>query len=222
MLAGVVVIVGAALAVPRMPSKPAADAPAPDRAQPVVDLAQAPASRAVTPAPAPVAAAAPAALEAVVEPPKKTAAPRVARNQSTSSSSSSKPAAHISATPVTHAAGTGSAVAATAVPAPAAPALASTSIATVEPAPVTITGCLEVSVNADEFRLTDTQGFDAPKSRSWKSGFIKKHSAPVMLVDVADAHAAQAQVGKRVAATGHLAGNELSVSSLRVVGPSCD
>jgi hypothetical protein len=92
----------------------------------------------------------------------------------------------------------------------------------VEPAPVTITGCLEVSVNADEFRLTDTQGFDAPKSRSWKSGFIKKHSAPVMLVDVADAHAAQAQVGKRVAATGHLAGNELRVSSLRVVGPSCD
>jgi hypothetical protein len=91
-----------------------------------------------------------------------------------------------------------------------APTLAATSIATVEPAPVTITGCLEVSVNADEFRLTDTQGFDAPKSRSWKSGFIKKHSAPVMLVDLADAHAAQAQVGKRVAATGHLASNELS------------
>jgi hypothetical protein len=92
----------------------------------------------------------------------------------------------------------------------------------VEPAPVTITGCLEVSVNADEFRLTDTQGIDAPKSRSWKSGFIKKHSAPVMLVDLADAHAAQAQVGKRVAATGHLASNELRVSSLRVVAPSCD
>jgi hypothetical protein len=219
MLAGVVVIVGAALAVPRMPSKPAADAPAPDRAQPVVDLAQAPASRAVTPAPAPVAAAPPAAPEAVVEPPKKAAAPRVAKNQSTSSP---KPAAHIAGTPVTHAAGTGSAVAEPAAPVPAAPALVSTSIATVEPAPVTITGCLEVSVNADEFRLTDTQGFDAPKSRSWKSGFIKKHSAPVMLVDVADAHAAQAQVGKRVAATGHLAGNELRVSSLRVVGPSCD
>jgi hypothetical protein len=113
-------------------------------------------------------------------------------------------------------------VAASAAPAPAAPALAATSIATVEPAPVTITGCLEVSVNADEFRLTDTQGFDAPKSRSWRTGFIKKHSAPVMLVDLADSHAAQAQVGKRVAATGHLASNELRVSSLRVVSPSCD
>jgi hypothetical protein len=92
----------------------------------------------------------------------------------------------------------------------------------VEPAPVTITGCLEVSVNADEFRLTDTQGLDAPKSRSWRTGFIKKHSAPVMLVELADAHSLQTQVGKRVAATGHLASNELRVSSLRVVAPTCD
>ena len=220
MLAGVVVIVGAALAVPRL-SRPAAVAPTANRAEPVVDLAQTPASSyTVTVAPAPVAATPPATAQAVVEPPKKTAAPRAAKSHSTSSSSS-KPAARTVATPVAHA-GTGNATAASAVPAPATPALAATSIATVEPAPVTITGCLEVSVNADEFRLTDTQGFDAPKSRSWKSGFIKKHSAPVMLVDLADSHAAQAQVGKRVAATGHLASNALSVSSLRVVSPSCD
>jgi hypothetical protein len=218
MLAGVVVIVGAALAVPRL-SRPAAVAPAPNRTEPVVDLAQAPTTYAVTVAP--VAATPASTPQAVVEPQKKAAAPKVARNQSTSSSSASKPAARTAATPVAHA-GTGNATVASAAPAPAAPALAATSIATVEPAPVTITGCLEVSVNADEFRLTDTQGFDAPKSRSWKSGFIKKHSAPVMLVDLADAHAAQAQVGKRVAATGHLASNELRVSSLRVVAPSCD
>jgi hypothetical protein len=87
---------------------------------------------------------------------------------------------------------------------------------------VTITGCLEVSVNSDEFRLTDTDGLGAPKSRSWKTGFIKKHSAPVMLVELADSHSLQGQVGKRVAATGHLASNELKVSSLRVVAPSCD
>ena len=219
MLAGVVVIVGAALAVPRL-SRPAAVAPTPNHAEPAVDLAQAPASSyTVTVAPAPVAATPPAAAQAVVEPPKKTAAPKAAKSHSTSSSSSSsKPAARTVATPVAHA-GTGNATAASAAPAPA---LAATSIATVEPAPVTITGCLEVSVNADEFRLTDTQGFDAPKSRSWKSGFIKKHSAPVMLVDLADSHAAQAQVGKRVAVTGHLASNQLSVGSLRVVSPSCD
>jgi hypothetical protein len=215
MLAGVVVIVGAALAVPRL-SRPAVNTPAPNSAEPVVDLAQAPASSyTVTVAPAPAAAT----PQAVVEPTKKTAAPKVAKNQSTSSS---KPAARSAATPVAHAAGTGNATVASAAPAHAAPALASTPVAIVEPAPVTITGCLEVSVNANEFRLTDTQGFDAPKSRSWKSGFIKKHSAPVMLVDLADAHAAQAQVGKRVAATGHLASNELRVSSLRVVSPSCD
>jgi hypothetical protein len=220
MLAGVVVIVGAALAVPRMTSRPAVYPPAPNRAEPVVDLAQVPASSyTVTVAPAPGAATPPATAQAVVEPPKKTAAPKVAKNQNTSSS---KPAARSVATPVAHAAGTGNAAVASAAPAHAAPALASTPVAIVEPAPVTITGCLEVSVNADEFRLTDTQGFDAPKSRSWKSGFIKKHSAPVMLVDLADAHAAQAQVGKRVAATGHLASNELRVSSLRVVSPSCD
>ena len=222
MLAGVVVIVGAALAVPRL-SRPTAVAPTPSHAEPAVDLAQAPASSyTVTVAPAPVAATPPAAAQAVVEPPKKTAAPKAAKSHSTSSSSSSsKPAARTVATPVAHA-GTGNATAASAAPATATPALAATSIATVEPAPVTITGCLEVSVNADEFRLTDTQGFDAPKSRSWKSGFIKKHSAPVMLVDVADSHATQAQVGKRVAVTGHLASNQLSVGSLRVVSPSCD
>jgi hypothetical protein len=216
MLAGVVVIVGAALAVPRMTSKPAVNTPAPNRAEPVVDLAQVQTSYTVTPAP--VATTQAATPQAVVEPPKKPAAPRVAKNQSTSSS---KPAARSAATPVAHA-GTGNATVASAAPAHAAPALASTPVAIVEPAPVTITGCLEVSVNADEFRLTDTQGLDAPKSRSWKSGFIKKHSAPVMLVDLADSHAAQAQVGKRVAATGHLASNELRVSSLRVVAPSCD
>jgi hypothetical protein len=214
MLAGVVVIVGAALAVPRMTSRPAVYPPAPNRAEPVVDLAQVPASHVVTPAPASVVAT----PQAIVEPTKKTAAPRVAKNQSTSSS---KPAAR-SATPVAHAAGTGSATVASAASAHAAPALASTPVAIVEPAPVTITGCLEVSVNADEFRLTDTQGLDAPKSRSWRTGFIKKHSAPVMLVELADAHSLQTQVGKRVAATGHLASNELRVSSLRVVAPSCD
>jgi hypothetical protein len=219
MLAGVVVIVGAALAVPRMTSRPAVYPPAPNRAEPVVDLAQVPASHVVTPAPASVVATPAATPQAVVEPTKRTAAPRVAKNQSTSSS---KPAARSVATPVAHAAGTGNATVASAAPAHAAPALASTPVAIVEPAPVTITGCLEVSVNADEFRLTDTQGLDAPKSRSWRTGFIKKHSAPVMLVELADAHSLQTQVGKRVAATGHLASNELRVSSLRVVAPSCD
>jgi hypothetical protein len=97
-------------------------------------------------------------------------------------------------------------------PAPVAPAI-------VGPPPVTIVGCLEVSVGDDEFRLTDTEG-DAPKSRSWKTGFLKKRSAAVALVE--PPQGLRAQVGKRVAATGQLTSRELKVSSVRVVGPSCN
>ena len=89
-------------------------------------------------------------------------------------------------------------------------------------APVTITGCLEISVNHDEFRLTDTEGVDAPRSRSWRSGFLKKRSAPVALVDVPDGLALQTHVGRRVAATGLLTSRDLKVSALRVVGSPCN
>jgi hypothetical protein len=89
-------------------------------------------------------------------------------------------------------------------------------------APVTITGCLEVSVDRDDFRLTDTEGLDAPRSRSWRTGFLKKRSAPVALVEPPDRQALQTQVGRRVAATGLLTSHDLRVDSLRVVGPACD
>jgi hypothetical protein len=88
--------------------------------------------------------------------------------------------------------------------------------------PVTITGCLEVSVGQDEFRLTDTEGVDAPRSRSWRSGFLKKRSAPVALVEPSDRLALQSHVGRRVAATGLLSSHELKVSAVRVVGASCN
>ena len=79
-----------------------------------------------------------------------------------------------------------------------------------------------MSVDEAEFRLTDTEGVQAPKSRSWRTGFLKKHSSSIALVDLPDAHAAQAQVGKRVAATGVLSSGSLKLSSLRVVSPHCD
>lgn len=102
------------------------------------------------------------------------------------------------------------------------PALSAKPLAPVETAsvsPVTITGCLEMSVDETEFRLTDTDGSDAPKSRSWRTGFLKKSSAAISLVDAADA---RALVGKRVAATGLLASHSMKVSTLRVVTPSCN
>ena len=104
----------------------------------------------------------------------------------------------------------------------AGPALASASAVTAGLSPVTITGCLEVSVDHDEFRLSETEGADAPRSRSWRTGFLKKRSLPVALVEPPDPQALNQQVGKRVAATGLLISRELKVSSLRVVAPSCD
>src|SRR5690606_30702731 len=83
--------------------------------------------------------------------------------------------------------------------------------------PVTITGCLEISTDGNDFRLADTDGADAPKSRSWRTGFLKKRTAPVALVGAPDPLALENSVGKRVAATGVLASRELQVSSLRVV-----
>jgi hypothetical protein len=87
---------------------------------------------------------------------------------------------------------------------------------------VTLTGCLEMSVNRDEFRLSDTDGVDAPKSRSWRTAFLTKRTMPVALVEARDPYVLQVQVGKRVAATGVLTDRELKVSSVRVVAPTCD
>jgi hypothetical protein len=87
---------------------------------------------------------------------------------------------------------------------------------------VTLTGCLEMSVNRDEFRLSDTDGVDAPRSRNWRTAFLTKRPMPVALVEAPDPYGLQIQVGKRVAATGVLTDRELKVSSVRVVASTCD
>jgi hypothetical protein len=88
--------------------------------------------------------------------------------------------------------------------------------------PATITGCLETTVDEDRFRLVDTEGVDAPKARSWRSGFLAKRSAPVELVDVSDALGVRKYVGRRVVATGLLTSRELRVHSLQSLGSSCN
>lgn len=87
---------------------------------------------------------------------------------------------------------------------------------------VTITGCLEASESGDRFRLTDTEGANAPKARSWRTGFLKKHSAAVDLVAPRDVVALQSKVGQRVAVSGMQTNRELKVSAVRVVSPSCN
>jgi hypothetical protein len=85
---------------------------------------------------------------------------------------------------------------------------------------VTITGCLEH--DDDVFRLKDTEGANAPKARSWKSGFLKKGAARVEIVDVSNRLRLKNHVGKRVSVTGQLHEKEMLANSVRRVASSCE
>jgi hypothetical protein len=90
-----------------------------------------------------------------------------------------------------------------------------------EPA-VTIAGCLEESIDDARFRLSDTEGAAAPKSRGWRSGFLKKRPASVELIEPPDVGMLRKLVGRRVAAAGILADRKLRVSSISPLGTTCD
>ena len=83
----------------------------------------------------------------------------------------------------------------------------------------TISGCLATS--DDTFWLRDTTGADAPKARSWKSGFLKKRPSSIELVDGVTTRRLAAHVGQRIETTGLLLDREMRVKSLRVLG-SCE
>lgn len=85
---------------------------------------------------------------------------------------------------------------------------------------VTVTGCLES--DGETFRLKDTAGADAPRSRSWRFGFLKRRATTIELVDTGNALKLANHVGKRVAATGTLANRELQARSVRLVSASCN
>jgi hypothetical protein len=89
------------------------------------------------------------------------------------------------------------------------------------PGTVTVTGCLETNGNSG-FRLTDTEGTDAPRSRSWRSGFLRKRSSSVALVAPPDPYTLKTQVGHRISASGQLTSRELRVTSVQVIGTRCD
>ena len=88
-----------------------------------------------------------------------------------------------------------------------------------KPAPVTITGCLER--DDETFRLKNTSGADAPRSRSWKSAFLKKGSAPVEVVDASKRLKLTNHVGQRVSVTGTLSDGEMQIRSMRRIAASC-
>jgi hypothetical protein len=82
--------------------------------------------------------------------------------------------------------------------------------------PATLAGCLERQENT--FWLKNVSGDDAPKSRSWKSGFLRKKSPTVELVDRGSSNRLAAYVGRRIETTGALADREMQVKTLRVLG----
>ena len=84
---------------------------------------------------------------------------------------------------------------------------------------VSISGCLEQ--DDDVFRLKDTEGMNAPKARSWKSGFLKKGSTTVGVVDPSHELPLASQVGRRVRITGTLADRQMQVDAIHRVAAAC-
>ena len=85
---------------------------------------------------------------------------------------------------------------------------------------VTIAGCLEERKD-QTFRLKDTTGIDAPKSRSWKSGFFRRGSTSIDLVDAANRVKLHTHAGQQISVTGMLTDREMQVRSLQRVAKSC-
>jgi hypothetical protein len=85
--------------------------------------------------------------------------------------------------------------------------------------PLTVEGCLES--DGSTYRLKDTSGLDAPKVRSWRTGFLMKRSSSIGLVDTTGRLRLQDRIGTRVAATGSLEDRELRATALRQVAASC-
>jgi hypothetical protein len=83
---------------------------------------------------------------------------------------------------------------------------------------VTLTGCLERSDEA--FRLKDAIGDNAPKARSWKTGFLTRRTATIDVIDGANTRLPE-HVGQRVSVTGQLVDREIKVRSLQAVSASC-
>jgi hypothetical protein len=86
---------------------------------------------------------------------------------------------------------------------------------------VTITGCLQR--DQETFWLKDTSGeMDMPRSRSWRSGFLKKRASRVGLVAADNTVKLPDYLGERVAATGTLVDREMQARSVRRVSTSCN
>jgi ribosomal protein S12 len=90
----------------------------------------------------------------------------------------------------------------------------------IAPSIITISGCLER--DDERFRLRDTAGNSAPTERSWRSGFLRRGTSTIDVIDEADRHHLPTYVGQRVSVTGRLVDREMQVRSVSIVAESCE
>lgn len=83
----------------------------------------------------------------------------------------------------------------------------------------TVSGCLDRS--DESFRLKDTSGADAPKARSWKSGFLRKSTASIDVIDATHRLRLANHVGQRVSLTGTLEDRSMQARSLQRIAGTC-
>ncbi len=84
---------------------------------------------------------------------------------------------------------------------------------------VTYVGCLR-SEHGQKFMLTDIGGKNAPKARSWKTGFITKRSVDVEVVGTKGLKLKD-HVNHTVQITGHKNGNHVNAESMKMIGATC-
>jgi hypothetical protein len=120
----------------------------------------------------------------------------------------------------------GAPVTATVVATPAAPEMAAEKETTAalkapvaEATSATIAGCLER--DGDSFVMKANEG-DAPKARSWKSGFLKKGAPRIEIMDASNRLKLSDHVGHKVSISGMLADREMQARSLKRVSSSCE
>jgi hypothetical protein len=83
---------------------------------------------------------------------------------------------------------------------------------------VTVTGCLDA--DGGHYRLKHVEGDNAPRTRSWKTGFLTRRSAPLDVTGGWNVNL-PAHVNQQVALTGTLADKDLQVQSIRRLATSC-
>jgi hypothetical protein len=101
-----------------------------------------------------------------------------------------------------------------------APAPREQEISAVTPSLVTLSGCLE---QGDEgLRLKETAGADAPRSRNWRSGFLRRNASAIDVVDESNRLHLPTYIGQRVSVKGTLVDREMQVQSVAIVAESCE